>query len=128
MNDFQPPYYNFQGFDYGSFDERAFEEDVYRPDDAEDAPVTPPPTQMLSSLPATFSSAAPPGQMKIWMCQCLGKWGFLGLKILGPFGRDFWFYPTEVRQNGVSGYIWQGGRRRKVSYRYSQIRNFMCFA
>jgi hypothetical protein len=32
------------------------------------------------------------------MCNCLGKWGFLGLRLLGPLGRDFWFYPTEIRK------------------------------
>ncbi|HDR5033768.1 TPA: hypothetical protein QCR79_005705, partial [Bacillus anthracis] len=56
------------------------------------------------------------------------RWGYLRLHRPGPFGRDLWFFPTEVRRNGVSGYTWQGGRRRKVSYRYQQISNYMCFA
>ncbi|WP_026568297.1 hypothetical protein [Bacillus sp. UNC41MFS5] len=122
------PYNHLQNSGYGSIDEtRDVDEEVYRPDDAEDAPTTPPPVQM-PTVPATFSGTAQTGQMRSWMCQCLGKWGLIGLRMPGPFGRDFWFYPTEIRKNGVSGYTWRLGRRHKVSYRYSQIRNFMCFA
>jgi hypothetical protein len=128
MNHYQQPYYNLQNSGYELFDEiRDVDDEVYRPDDAEDAPTTPPPSQM-PSLPTTFSATVQPDQMRTRMCNCLGKWGFLGLRLPGPLGRDFWFYPTEIRKNGVSGYTWRGGRRRKVSYRYSQIRNFMCFA
>ena len=106
---------------------RDIEQEDYRPDDAEDAPTSPPPSQ-APPLPSTFASPAQPGNMKSWMCSCLGRWGYLRLHRPGPFGRDLWFFLTEVRRNGVSGYTWQGGRRRKVSYRYQQISNFMCFA
>ncbi|SMQ84788.1 hypothetical protein SAMN05444673_6090 [Bacillus sp. OV166] len=124
----QQPDYHLQNSGYESvYTSRDTDDEVYRPDDAEDAPTTPPPAQM-PALPATFSGAAQTGQMRSWMCNCLGKWGLIGLRMPGPFGRDFWFYPTEVRKNGVSGYTWRLGRRQKVSYRYSQIRNFMCFA
>ncbi|MBO9128092.1 hypothetical protein [Bacillus sp. 165] len=128
MNYNQQPYY-MQHPGYESMDEmRAVEEEVYRPDDAEDAPTTPPPSQQ-PVMPATFTSATPvqSNQLQAMMCRCLGNWGFIGLRMPGPFGRDFWFYPTEVRRSGVSGYTWRAGRRQKVSYRYSQIRNFMCF-
>ncbi|WP_028401336.1 hypothetical protein [Ectobacillus panaciterrae] len=129
MNYNQQPQYNLQNPGYESFDEiRDVDDDeVYRPDDAEDAPTTPPPSQM-PALPATFATPVQTGQIRPLMCNCLGRWGLLGLRMPGPFGRDFWFYPTEIRKSGVSGYIWRSGRRRKVSYRYSQIRNFMCFA
>ncbi|MCP1125659.1 hypothetical protein NKR74_20420 [Bacillus sp. 3103sda1] len=124
--DYQQQYYqhpNYQPFE----DTREIDDDVYRPDDAEDAPTSPPPAQPPSA-PAAFSSPIQMGQIRSALCNCLGRWGFIGLRTPGPFGRDFWFYPTEVRKNGVVGYIWQGGRRRKVSYRYSQIRNFMCMS
>jgi hypothetical protein len=124
----QQPNYHLQNSGYESvYNTRDTDDEEYRPDDAEDAPTTPPPAQM-PALPATFSGTAQTGQMRSWMCNCLGKWGLIGLRMPGPFGRDFWFYPTEVRTNGVSGYTWRRGRRQKVSYRYSQIRNFMCFA
>ncbi len=60
------------------------------------------------------------------MCNCLGRWGYLWLRHSGsnPFGRNFWFYPTSVRRNGVSGYVWFNGRRRKASFAYSEIRHF----
>ncbi|WP_440602345.1 hypothetical protein [Bacillus sp. GB_SG_008] len=127
----QQQYYQHPGYQHPSYqpseDTREIDDDVYRPDDAEDAPTTPPPAQ-APAAPAAFSSPIQTFQIRSAMCNCLGRWGFIGLRTPGPFGRDFWFYPTEVRQNGVVGYIWQGGRRRKVSYRYSQIRNFMCMS
>lgn len=128
---YQQPGYQQPGYQQPSYqpleDTREIDDDVYRPDDAEDAPTTPPPAQPPSA-PAAFSSPIQTVQIRSSLCNCLGRWGFIGLRTPGPFGRDFWFYPTEVRKNGVVGYIWQGGRRRKVSYRYSQIRNFMCMS
>lgn len=120
------PYDPAQNFGYEPIEETSdvYDDGVYRP---EDAPTTPPPPQM-PSFPATFSGTAQSGQIRSWMCYCLGKWGLLGLRRQGPFGRDFWFYPTEIRINGVTGYAWQGGRPRKADYRYLQIRNFMCSA
>lgn len=110
----QQPYHN---WGYGS-------DGGFRPDDA---PTTPPP-QQTPSFPETFSSATvQPNQIRISMSYCLGRWGMLGLRRLGPFGRDFWFYPTEIRINSVSGYTWQGGRPRREDFNYWQIRNFMCF-
>ncbi|PGZ97824.1 hypothetical protein COE51_13240 [Bacillus pseudomycoides] len=122
----QQPYYQNPGHQSVE-DTREFDDDVYRPDDAEDAPTTPPPAQ-APAAPSAFSSPAQMGSIRSSLCNCLGRWGFIGLRTPGPFGRDFWFYPTEVRTNGVVGYIWQRGQRRKVSYRYSQIRNFMCMS
>ncbi len=92
-----------------------------------DAPKLLPPSNP-PRLPSSFSTLISTTEVKSWMCNCLGRWGYLRLHRPGPFGRDLWFFPTEVRRNGVSGYTWQGGRRRKVSYRYQQISNFMCFA
>ncbi|CAH2465215.1 MULTISPECIES: hypothetical protein [Bacillus] len=124
----QTMYYNPQQYGYEpDIEVREVELEDYRPDDAEDAPTSPPPSQ-APSLPSTFASPAQAGNMKSWMCNCLGRWGYLRLHRPGPFGRDLWFFPTEVRRSGVSGYTWQAGRRRKVSYRYQQISNFMCFA
>jgi hypothetical protein len=80
MNHYQQPYYNLQNSGYELFDEiRDVDDEVYRPDDAEDAPTTPPPSQM-PSLPATFSATVQTDQMRIWMCNCLGKWGILRIK------------------------------------------------
>ncbi|MCD7034156.1 hypothetical protein LRR81_07910 [Metabacillus sp. GX 13764] len=97
----------------------------YRPESFADSPQTPPPGQ-IPTLPESFSAAPQSGQVRTRMCSCLGKWGLLGLRFQSPFGRDFWFYPTDIRINSVSGYVWQGGRTRSETYRYSQIRNFMC--
>lgn len=96
------------------------------PDD--DAPAYGPPQQFAQQVPQSFfTNSLQTNQIRGWMCQCLGKWGLLGLRFQGPFGRDIWFYPTEVRVNSVSGYTWQGGRRQRVRYNYNQIRNYMCF-
>ncbi|RLQ95386.1 hypothetical protein [Falsibacillus albus] len=120
-----PHYWPYSGVEAnGNFDVRDLEEQIYRPDDAEDAPPGPPPAQ-VPQVPAQFKSGQQQSdQLRRWMCNCLGQWGYMGLR--RP-GRDFWFYPTEIRKNGVSGYTWNRGRRQKVSYRYNQIRNFMCF-
>ncbi len=127
LNSNQQPYYPLPNYSHEIYNEiRNLEDEEFRPDDAEDAPTTPPPSHP-PQLSAAFSGPpAQSGQMKIRMCNCLGRWGYLRLRRPGPFGRDFWFFPTEVRISGVSGYTWQAGRRRKVSYRYSQISHFMC--
>ncbi|RDI45615.1 hypothetical protein [Falsibacillus pallidus] len=120
-----PPQYYWPYAAYGDpYAERDVEEEIYRPDDAEDAPPGPPPAQ-IPQAPAQFKSGVQGNQIRRMMCGCLGNWGYMGLR--RP-GRDFWFFPTEIRQNGVSGYTWNRGRRQKVSYRYNQIRNFMCFS
>jgi hypothetical protein len=106
---------------------------VDRPDGFEDdIPTTPPPqplTQQFSQqIPqGFFTTQAQSYQIRSIMCRCLGNWGLLGLRFQGPFGREIWFYPTDIRRNNVSGYTWQNGRRQRVRYNYSQIRNFMCF-
>ncbi|WP_459503712.1 hypothetical protein [Bacillus sp. C1] len=124
----QPAYYNQQIPSYETTDEmRDAELEEYRPDDAEDAPTSPPPLH-APSAPSTFAHPTQSGNIKAGMCNCLGRWGFLRLHRPGSFGRDLWFFPTEVRRSGVSGYTWQAGRRRKVSYRYQQISNFMCIS
>jgi hypothetical protein len=113
--------------------EESFNESTYvdRPD-GEDAPSSPPPQQFTQQFaqqmpPQFFSTTAQPNQLRSMFCRCLGRWGMIGLRFQGPFGRDFWFYPTEIRKNSVSGYIWQHGRTQRVRYNYSQIRNFACF-
>lgn len=127
-NNIQQPYFHIQNYANGPVDEsREVDDGVYRPDDAEDAPTTPPPVQM-PSIPATFHGTAKTDQLMTWMLICIGQWGLIGLKTSVPFGRDFWFFPTEIRRSGVSGYTWWKGRRQKVSYRYSQIRNYLCYA
>ena len=63
-------YYNPQNYGYESTNEvRDMEQEDYRPDDAEDAPTSPPPSQ-APSLPSTFASPAQAGNMKSWMCNC----------------------------------------------------------
>ncbi|MFC0189493.1 hypothetical protein ACFFJY_14410 [Fictibacillus aquaticus] len=96
----------------------------------EDTPQYGPPQQFSQSqVPQSFFTAPPasPQQIRSMMCRCLGRWGLMGLRSQGPFGRDFWFYPSEIRINSVSGYIWRGNRAQRVRYNYNQIRNFMCF-
>ncbi|ASI78054.1 TPA: hypothetical protein QCW96_005398 [Bacillus pacificus] len=94
---------------------------------SDDAPKLLPPSTP-PSLPSSFSTPISIVEMKSWMCNCLGRWGYLRLHRSGSFGRDLWFFPAEVRQRDVSGYTWQDGQRFKVTYRYKQISNFMCFA
>ncbi|KMQ00390.1 hypothetical protein TU68_23800 [Bacillus cereus] len=94
---------------------------------SDDAPKLLPPSKP-PSLPSTFANPIPTGQMRSWMCNCLGRWGYLRLYIPGTFGRDLWFFPTEVRRYDVSGYTWQDGHRFKVTYQYKQISYFTCFA
>jgi hypothetical protein len=90
-------------------------------------PTFPPPQQFMQQVPQTFfSSILQPNHIRSTMCQCLGRWGLLGLRFQSPFGRDIWFFPTEIRQNSVSGYTWEDGRSQKARYNYSQIRNFIC--
>ncbi|WP_306470825.1 hypothetical protein [Ectobacillus ponti] len=122
----QPPYGVNYYYPYPGYEMRGAEEEVYRPDDAEDAPAGPPPAQM-PAMPATFGAPVQGDQLRNQMCRCLGNWGVIGLNAPGPFGRDFWFYATEIRKNGVAGYTWRNGRRQRVSYRYQQIRNFICY-
>ena len=61
------------------------------------------------------------------MCRCLGDSSYSGLRFQGPFGRDIWFYPTDIRRNNVSGYTWQNGRTQRVRYNYSQIPQLYVF-
>ncbi|WLR51950.1 hypothetical protein LC040_03295 [Bacillus tianshenii] len=93
----------------------------------EGAPTSPPPSQIPPAQTAAFAGPVQTGQVRSRLCACLGNWGLLGLRTQGPFGKDFWFYPSEIRAESVTGYTWQSGRARRVRYRYSQIRNFMCF-
>lgn len=91
------------------------------------APTFPPPQQFTQQIPQTFfSNILTTNQIRSSMCQCLGRWGLLGLRFQSPFGRDLWFFPTEIRQDSVSGYTWQSGRSQRARYNYSQIRNFIC--
>ena len=94
---------------------------------SDDAPKLLPPSNP-PSLPSSFSTPISTAEMKSWMCNCLGRWGYLRLHRPGSFGRDLWFFATEVRQRDVSGYTWQDGQRFKVIYQYKQISNYMCFA
>lgn len=96
-------------------------------DDERQAPTFPPPQQFAQQVPQTFfSNFLPTNQIRSVMCQCIGRWGMLGLRFQSPFGRDLWFFPTEIRQNSVSGYTWQGGLSQRARYNYSEIRNFIC--
>ncbi|MCM3733669.1 hypothetical protein M3196_18625 [Fictibacillus nanhaiensis] len=114
---------------HDSYDEPLY---VDRPngEDEEDGPFGPPPQQLIqqSQIPQPFfTSSFQPPQLRARLCACLGNWGLLGLRRQGQFGRDFWFFPTVIRRNSVTGFIWIRGRRQRVRYEYSQIRNFICF-
>lgn len=116
--------YNHQhqhSLDESNYVERQMEED-------EAGPFSPPPQQFAQSqIPQPFfTQTFQPPQIRARLCSCLGNWGLLGLRSPGQFGRDFWFFPVAIRQNSVTGYIWVGGRRQRVRYGFSQIRNFIC--
>jgi hypothetical protein len=119
---------------YNHHHQDSYDEPLYvdRPngEDEEDGPVGPPPQQFIqqSQIPQPFfTSSFQPPQLRARLCACLGNWGLLGLRRQGQFGRDFWFFPTVIRRNSVTGFIWIRGRRQRVRYEYSQIRNFICF-
>lgn len=100
---------------------------IYRPDDAEEAPSSAPPAvQLPAEPPVEYHHGEYSADYKQSICSCLGRWGYLWLRYADSFGKNVWFYPTEIRVNGVSGYVWFNGRRYKASYGYSQIRYFRC--
>ncbi len=95
----------------------------------DEGPFSPPPQQFAQQYQFPqpyFAQSVPPQQIRSRLCSCLGNWGLLGLRQPGQFGRDFWFFPVEIRRNSVTGYIWLYGRRQRVRYGFSQIRNFIC--
>jgi hypothetical protein len=119
---------------YNHHHQDSYDEPLYvdRPngEDEEDGPFGPPPQQFIqqSQIPQPFfTSSFQPPQLRARLCACLGNWGLLGLRRQGQFGRDFWFFPTVIRRNSVTGFVWIRGRRQRVRYEYSQIRNFICF-
>jgi hypothetical protein len=119
-------------FYHQSHDSHSHEEPMYvdRPNgDEDEGPFGPPPQYFQQSqIPQPFfTSSFQPPQLRARLCACLGSWGLLGLRRQGQFGRDFWFFPTVIRRNSVTGFLWIGGRRQRVRYEYSQIRNFVCF-
>jgi hypothetical protein len=118
---------------YNHHRQNSYDESMHvdRPNGEEDeGPFSPPPQQFTQSqIPQPFFSYSyQPPQIRARLCGCLGNWGLMGLRQQGQFGRDFWFFPIEIRRNSVTGYIWVGNRRQRVRYGLSQIRNFICFA
>ena len=61
---------------------------------ADDTPKLLPPSKP-PNLPSTFANPIQTGQMRSWMCNCLGRWGYLRLYIPGTFGRDLWFFQQK---------------------------------
>ncbi|KAB2400689.1 MULTISPECIES: hypothetical protein [Bacillus cereus group] len=128
------PYVNHipQNLEYEPFDEIREEEEYYQADDADEAPTTAPPSEHPPISPESpeisgYHHAHPIVVGKNDFCNCLGKWGIVILKRpRRPFGRTFWFYTTEVRINGVSGYIYYNRRRYKANFSYSQVQRFIC--
>ena len=61
---------------------------------SDDAPKLLPPSNP-PNLPSSFSTPISIIEMKSWMCNCLGRWGYLRLHRSGSFGRDLWFFQQK---------------------------------
>lgn len=121
MNNHPYNHHQQQSYADSMYIERQTEED-------EAVPFAPPPQQFAQSqIPQPFfTQFFQPPQLRTRLCNCLGRWGLLGLRRQGPFGRDFWFFPVAIRRNSVTGFIWINGRSQRVRFNFSQIRNFIC--
>lgn len=114
------------------YNQHSYDENLHitrqQDEDSAEGPVSAPPFQFTQAqIPQPFfTTYYQPGQLRARLCNCLGNWGLMGLRRQAQFGRDFWFFPTAIRRNSVTGYIWMGGRRQRARFEFSQIRNFIC--
>lgn len=83
-------------------------------------PPPPPPTFTPQMQQATISpTAVDPGAIS----GCRGRYTYMWLRN----GDNFWFYPTFVGRNSVSGYRWNGWFWMYAGVDLRQITSFTCF-
>jgi hypothetical protein len=81
------------------------------------APTTPPPSFVPQQQVETF--AVDPGGIR----RCLFRFTYVWLRGFN----EFWFYPTFVGRNSVSGFRWTGFNWVFFGISLRQIQSFTCF-
>ncbi|MDQ6597764.1 hypothetical protein [Bacillus salipaludis] len=81
-------------------------------------PTSPPPSVVPQQMHQAGAYAVDPGSM----IRCLHRYTYVWLR-----GREqFWFYPTFIGRNSVSGYRWTGQRWVNYGISLRQIQSFTC--
>ncbi|MED1467020.1 hypothetical protein P4U62_01420 [Bacillus salipaludis] len=81
-------------------------------------PTSPPPSVVPQQMHQAGAYAVDPGSM----ISCLHRYTYVWLR-----GREqFWFYPTFIGRNSVSGYRWTGHRWVNYGISLRQIQSFTC--
>lgn len=84
----------------------------------EGPPTSPPPSVVPQQMHQAGAYAVDPGSM----VSCLHRYTYVWLR-----GREqFWFYPTFIGRNSVSGYRWTGHRWVNFGISLRQIQSFTC--
>lgn len=84
----------------------------------EGPPTLPPPSVVPQQTHQAGAYAVDPGSM----ISCLHRYTYVWLR-----GREqFWFYPTFIGRNSVSGYRWTGHRWVNYGISLRQIQSFTC--
>lgn len=82
-------------------------------------PTAPPPSFVPTQTQQVETFAVDPGSI----ARCLFRYTYVWLRGF----QQFWFYPTYVGRNSVSGYIWTGFRWVYSGISLRQIQSFICF-
>lgn len=82
-------------------------------------PPAPPPSFVPTQTQQVETFAVDPGSI----ARCLFRYTYVWLRGF----QQFWFYPTYVGRNSVSGYIWTGFRWVYSGISLRQIQSFICF-
>jgi len=82
-------------------------------------PTAPPPSFVPAQTQQAGTFAVDPGGIR----RCMFRYTYVWLRN----GRQFWFYPTFVGRNSVSGYRWTGFRWVYFGISLRQIQSFTCF-
>ncbi|MCT2536873.1 hypothetical protein NC661_16610 [Aquibacillus koreensis] len=81
-------------------------------------PTSPPPTNVPLQTQQVETFAVDPGGIR----RCLFRFTYVWLRGF----QQFWFYPTFVGRNSVSGYRWNGFRWVYFGISLQQIQSFTC--
>ncbi|WP_160724805.1 hypothetical protein [Bacillus sp. USDA818B3_A] len=81
-------------------------------------PTSPPPSGVPQQMHQAGAYAVDPGSM----IRCLHRYTYVWLRGF----EQFWFYPTFIGRNSVSGYRWTGRRWVNFGISLRQIQSFTC--
>ena len=81
-------------------------------------PTSPPPSAVPQQMHHAGAYAVDPGSM----IRCLHRYTYVWLRGF----EQFWFYPTFIGRNSVSGYRWTGHRWVNYGISLRQIQSFTC--